>query len=225
LIKLAGRLFRPPDGGELGECHDERHDKRHDKLHDKLHGIGGCLPPILGGAILAARRTISRSAGPDLMSALRSAMNGAASIIILHTRTVSRAGSKPASTGRAKTLFMAAKLWSRRRRARVRQNHRASRPGADGRCANLRRNENRGSRARRPTRSVRHWASWRTQHRAPADSTRAQRARASLCRPDDRAILLVMLGCAPTRLVHCEDRSIENAIAQRLQPQGSEARR
>ena len=35
--------------------------------------------------------------------------------------------------------------------------------------------------------------------------------------------LLVMLACAPSRFVYCEDRSIENAVAQRLQPQRREA--
>src|SRR4029077_19674376 len=34
--------------------------------------------------------------------------------------------------------------------------------------------------------------------------------------------LLVMLACTPSRLVYCEDRSIENAVAQRLQPQRRE---
>jgi len=36
--------------------------------------------------------------------------------------------------------------------------------------------------------------------------------------------LLVMLARAPTRLIHGEDRSIENAIGQRLQPQRSKPR-
>src|SRR5690242_21670219 len=36
--------------------------------------------------------------------------------------------------------------------------------------------------------------------------------------------LLAMLRGTPSRLVYCEDRSIENAVAQRLQPQRREAR-
>src|SRR5262249_28723485 len=43
------------------------------------------------------------------MTAPRSTMNGAALITILRARMVSRAGSKPASTGRTEALSMAAK--------------------------------------------------------------------------------------------------------------------
>src|SRR5689334_18699839 len=36
--------------------------------------------------------------------------------------------------------------------------------------------------------------------------------------------LLVMLACAPSRLVDREDRGVENAVGERLQPQGGEPR-
>src|SRR6516164_7951916 len=85
-------------------------------------------------------------------------------------------------------LLSGRRAWSRRRPARAQQNHQASRPSADDRPASFHRNENRDNRACKPMQSVRHGASYRTQHRAPADSTPVRRARASLYRPDDRAI-------------------------------------